>query len=639
MNGYRLIVAVALSACLASSTLADAPLIFDTGSGCGVGDPQVYAYEVDSVSYPMMEFRVGTNDLDAGNYADVLVPPGWQFTVEQVPMNHACGLCANVGEVSEGPCYGITAGSAYFWTEDPASAVEYFTFGFHHPWVAEDVGFELVTRREGPPPQYYTFTENWAAAVGQGYGPLHGPWAETRYCWGNDMCEGDEYCLFDPCAIETGYCALRPESCPDIWDPVCGCDGVTYQSACHAALAGMSVGYEGPCVGGPCWSNDDCAPEDYCLFDPCAIETGFCTPRPEICPTLWDPVCGCDGITYPNACVAAVEGMSVDYEGPCVGEPCWSNDDCDPADYCLFVPCAIETGVCTSRPDICPPLWDPVCGCDGVTYPNFCVAAFEGMSVDYAGACEGEPCWENMDCGETGYCFFEECDAETGVCQLRPITCPYLWDPVCGCDGVTYANDCLAAYEGVSLAYYGECLVADLNLDGGVDLVDYGIFVGCLFGPSEGIPLSCAAADFDSDVDVDLADFQIFQINFGAARSPRIGSYGNGGCIELPGGDPWWPCGEDEIVLTVEGDSLHVLHRNATYNCCPDDIVISLLVEGTLLMFTEEEILTTPCDCDCCYDVEATVVDLAPGEYTVEFCWQDYETGGERCYVENIVIP
>jgi hypothetical protein len=50
------------------------------------------------------------------------------------------------------------------------------------------------------------------------------------------------------------------------------------------------------------------------------------------------------------------------------------------------------------------------------------------------------------------------------------------------------------------------------------------------------------------------------------------------------------------------------------------------------------EVLTMPCDCQCCYEVEATVVDLAPGEYTVEFCWYDYETAGERCYVEDIVI-
>ena len=39
------------------------------------------------------------------------------------------------------------------------------------------------------------------------------------------------------------------------------------------------------------------------------------------------------------------------------------------------------------------------------------------------------------------------------------------------------------------------------------------------------------------------------------------------------------------------------------------------------------------------YHIEATIVDLAPGEYTVEFCWYDYLTDAVECYTENIVIP
>lgn len=44
---------------------------------------------------------------------------------------------------------------------------------------------------------------------------------------------------------------------------------------------------------------------------------GTCQKKPEICTTLYMPVCGCDGTTYSNRCVAYGNGVSVDYEGVC----------------------------------------------------------------------------------------------------------------------------------------------------------------------------------------------------------------------------------------------------------------------------------------------------------------------------------
>jgi len=156
----------------------DAPMVYCEGTRCGDGGPRAFAYRVDSASYPMMSFRVGTNDLVDDRYTNVLTPLNWQFAVEPQPMGHLHGVTTPHGTVSPGPCRCLTRGSVHWWTDDPKDAVEGFTFGFDHPWRAEDVSWTLETRREDTPPQLYTFREDWDAAVGTGYGPVHGPLPE-----------------------------------------------------------------------------------------------------------------------------------------------------------------------------------------------------------------------------------------------------------------------------------------------------------------------------------------------------------------------------------------------------------------------------------------------------------------------------
>ena len=125
------------------------------------------------------------------------------------------------------------------------------------------------------------------------------------------------------------------------------------------------------------------------------------------------------------------------------------------------------------------------------------------------------------------------------------------------------------------------------------------------------------------------------------ATIARLGGYSNSGCLPGPGKGPardypW--CGEDVVEFRVEPGTLHVLHRDAEYWCAQADIEISLTVEGNILRMIEKEIDPEPTDCRCCYNVEATIVDLAPGSYTAELCWDEYGEG-QACYAEEVEIP
>jgi hypothetical protein len=312
-----------------------------------------------------------------------------------------------------------------------------------------------------------------------------------RRCTDNGQCRSEDYCAkqLGQCAAQ-GRCAPRPQACPDIYLPVCGCDGRTYSNACDAAAAGANVARLGACDS-RCDVTHPCGPGQFCELPvgvcASALDAGQCVDAPEICPNdfcgtcgpdeicplaacplIYQPVCGCDGRTYSSECERRKAKVSKSHDGPCLcpailcapGTKPVDRDGDGCAESCL-APCN-DACDCKNNPDLqlrndCPMLC-PTCGNHWRCEAGYCVDTCGPKPPEECRQCGGLP---GFPC-RAG----EVCDLPPGTCgwadlfgQCKPVgdACIALWDPVCGCDGRTYGNDCERLRAGAQLDHRGEC--------------------------------------------------------------------------------------------------------------------------------------------------------------------------------------
>merc|ERR1739848_534070 len=272
-------------------------------------------------------------------------------------------------------------------------------------------------------------------------GPLYNP-VLTKSINNNRLLSLDNFVDFNPDAVnirriaENKFDAVDCDRyvgiCPRNYRPLCDNNGRIHSNPCTFLTAycteDRSLRLQ---ERGSCMLNDN--PK---IAEPkeAEIEEHNETEEKEnctvVCPRISQPVCGSDGVKYPNECLMkaknCVEGTDI-----------------------RIVPCEEKC----QKP--CPRIYAPVCGSDGITYSNMC-------TLDIA-ICEQSNNGLKLELVSETACLKW---LTTGRLIIEPKCkkCNHRrYSPICGSDLKTYPNKCMLEMANcndgteIELIHKGEC--------------------------------------------------------------------------------------------------------------------------------------------------------------------------------------